>query len=197
MRPLLDECAGAAPARVFEEVDDDAEKPLGGLGALVIGPVNKHRTTDDEIARHETPVTTVFTIVPVIAHHEITSLRYDELILALEGVVSLIVIRRSGLVIDVVEFTGFAFRVVINFQRILAIVICSGDVMLGDNLTIHDDVVSINPDSIAGKADHALHVVGEYRTVVRPVVAFGIVRVSGILEDYNVAALDLALRQKR
>src|SRR6185503_16824273 len=111
---LFYERAGAAPTRVTEEVDHDAEakRGIGRLRALVVGPVNKHRATDDEIARYEAPVTTVFAVVPVVAHHEVTRLGHDDLFFTLERVVLLIVVRRAGPVIDVVLLTGFTWRIV-------------------------------------------------------------------------------------
>src|SRR3569832_2947323 len=102
--PLLNECACAAPTRVVIEVGDDA--PACGFRALVEGPVNKHCATDHEIARHEAPVTTVFAVVPVVAHDEVTPLGHDKLVFTLEGIVILTVVFRPGPVIDVVKLTG-------------------------------------------------------------------------------------------
>src|SRR5689334_7762592 len=81
---LLDELAGTAPARVDEKVADDRQPGVGR--AFIVGPVNKHRAADDEIARYEAPVTTVFAVVPIVAHHEVTIRRHSDLVLALKDV---------------------------------------------------------------------------------------------------------------
>src|ERR1043166_4557828 len=82
---LLDELAGPTPARVYKEVADDRQAGIGR--AFIVGPVNKHRATDDEIARHKPPVATVFAVVAIVAHHKVTIRRHSDLVLALKDVV--------------------------------------------------------------------------------------------------------------
>src|SRR5574338_393952 len=113
---LLNERAGTTPTRVDKEIDQDS--PTCVRRTFVVGPVHKHCTTKDEIARHEAPVTTIFAVVPVVAHHEITRLGHDDLIFALKGVVILSIIRRAGFVINIVDLTGFARWDIFNLQRI-------------------------------------------------------------------------------
>src|ERR1041385_1592449 len=192
---LLDELAGTTPTRLYKEVADDRQPGIGR--AFIVGPVNKHRATDDEIARHEPPVATVFTVIAVVAHHEITIGRHRDLIFALEDVVIRSVVFSAWLVVNVVELARLARRIIDDFQRRFLIDLAGRDVMFGDGLTVDDYVVALDANAIAGSTDHTLHVVSEDRPVVRTIVALGIEGIAGILEDDDVATLDLALRQKR
>ena len=130
--------------RVFTK--KSMRKLLLGRRALVVGPVNKHRATNHEVARHEAPVATVFTVVAIVAHHEVTVLRHDELVFALEHIVVLLVVFRTRFVIDVVKLTGFPRWFVDDLQRIFAVVISGGDAMLGNDLAINDNAVSLDAE---------------------------------------------------
>ena len=76
----LHQRTGPAPTRIRKEIK---ERVITRRRALVVGPVNKHRPANHEVAGDEAPVTTVFTVIAIVAHHEITVRRHDEIFLAL------------------------------------------------------------------------------------------------------------------
>src|SRR5262249_37880792 len=141
---------------------------------------------------------TVFAVIAVVAHHKITIRRHDDLILALKGVVILLVVFRTGLVIDIVELAGFPWWLLADsLQLIFVVVIFGSDAMLGHDLAVHYHAISLDADAIAGYADDSLYVVRQDGTVVGPIVTLRIVRIAGILEDDDIATFDVSLRQKR
>src|SRR5437764_12048402 len=72
----------------------------------------------------------------------------------------------------------------------------SSNPMLRQFLSINKDTILADFDAIARQSDDALDVVGLVRNVIRPSIAFRVIRVAWILEDDDVAALNLALRQE-
>src|ERR1051325_3021788 len=84
---LTNHRSGAAPARVAEEI----ERRIEGLG-LVVGPIDKHRSPNDQIAWHKSPGATVETVVAIVAHHEITVGR-DDCRFAIDGEIEICVRR--------------------------------------------------------------------------------------------------------
>src|ERR1043166_3272565 len=69
---LTNHRSGAAPACVAEEIEGRIE----GLG-LVVGPIDKHCSSNDQIAWHKSPGATVETVVAIVAHYKITVGRND------------------------------------------------------------------------------------------------------------------------
>ena len=63
-------------------------------------------------------------------------------------------------------------------------------------MPVDDHITALNPDAIAGQPNNSLNVVGCDWLIVGPIVTPGVIRIPWILENYNVATLDLALRQK-
>src|SRR5947209_11875098 len=80
VKELFDERAGAAPARVAEEVRKIVEGD-GGFAArraLVVRPVDEHRAPDDGLARDVAPEAAVLTVVAVVAHREVVAFGHVE-----------------------------------------------------------------------------------------------------------------------
>src|SRR5687768_16207855 len=68
-----DERAGPAPARVVEEVGEEAESPPAAGQALVERPVDEHRAAEDEVAGDVAPEAAVEAVVAAVAHHEVVA----------------------------------------------------------------------------------------------------------------------------
>src|ERR1041385_122619 len=154
---LLDELAGTTPTRLYKEVADDRQPGIGR--AFIVGPVNKHRATDDEIARHEPPVATVFAVVAIVAHHKVTIRRHSDLVLALEDVVIPRLIFGTGLIVNIVALAGFTRLIVFGFQGRFLIDLLRGDVMLRDHLIVNVYVVAPDANAISGDTNHTLYIV--------------------------------------
>src|ERR1043165_1820475 len=77
---LFDERAGAPPARVAEEVEEEAERAFRVRRALVVGPVDKHCATDDGVALDVAPEAAVLAVVAVLSRHEVVAFGDDELL---------------------------------------------------------------------------------------------------------------------
>jgi hypothetical protein len=106
------ESSRSAPTRVLDEVDNRREDRLVRRRAFVIRPVHEHRSSDDEIARNETPVAAVFAIISIVAHYEVAVLRHSYFLavaLVSENVVVKFIVRRIRLVVDVILLLGLWF----------------------------------------------------------------------------------------
>src|SRR6266481_5113911 len=160
-RGLMDGVEHAAPAGACGKVGDGIENgedtlAEGGFGVIVgicvDGPVNEEGAAHDGFAVDKAPVTAVGAVVAIIAHGEIFSGRDDEFV-TLDVVEGIVA---GGRVMDHVGFIqGFA---------------------------VDEDLLVHNLQTIAGKADDALH---EVRMIL--------VR---IFEDDDIAALEVAVWKK-
>src|SRR5215207_7243171 len=213
-RVLFDERARAAPARVSEEVYEEAAVRRR---ALVVRPVDEHRAAYDQLARDEAPVAAVLAVVAVVAHGEVVPLRHVELLAAhgarrdpqtlrLPVDVVLALARRLGRVrvrqrhVLIVLERRAALVAVRRVAVLVARRVVGRDFVLGERLAVDENVRAANFDEVAGKTYDALHVVRlEGRRVAY--ADFGeelLGRVlARILEDDYVAAPYLALRQER
>src|SRR5262249_24217114 len=120
--------------------------------ALIIRPVHKHRPSNDEVTWNKPPEPTVFTIVAVVAHHEILVRGHYHLFAISshsENVVREIIILSSRLVIHIVLLSGLTRWDILDFKWVFAIVIYSFDLVFGQNLAVHDDVFSAQAYVIA------------------------------------------------
>src|ERR1043166_10179328 len=79
VKELFDERARAPPARVAEEVEEEAERALGARRTLVVRPVDEHRAPDDRLARDVAPEAAVEAVVAVVAHGEVVAFGDEEL----------------------------------------------------------------------------------------------------------------------
>ena len=75
--------------------------------------------------------------------------------------------------------------------------IAGDDLMFRQRLTIYINILLAHLHMIARQPDYALHIIHLERSVVRSLVADGILGVAGILENDNVAAANFALWQER
>src|SRR5205085_10996123 len=210
---LSDHRAGAPPACVVDEIQEDVRRWC----AFVVRPIYEHRAPDDQVARHEAPVTTVGAVVAIVAHDEVTVGWDSDDVVVLEGwIIVAVVIQalrrrapRPCAPIDRVRPFALRRRIVFEPQRrgvfalfgarVVLIVLGRHDV-LGERLTIDDDARTFDLDLIAGQTDDALDVVSNKRRVVRVVLlrdGHAGDLIAGIFEDNDVAALYVALRQER
>src|ERR1700682_3052331 len=195
-RSPLHQRACATPACVPEE---KRQRVIVRREAFVIGPVNEHRPADYQIARHITPEATVLTVVPVITHHKITVRGHHDLFAV--ALVYEDIVRRIGLVgiiVDVVCLAWLARGVILNFYGALIVMVYSFDAMLRQNFSVNNDVAAFDLNVIARQPDHALYIVSDDRLIVGAViVALRIVLIPRVLENNDVTAANLPLRQER
>src|SRR5947209_122653 len=93
---------------------------------------------------------------------------------------------------------SFECFIVLKLSRARVVfVIQRSDAMLRQLLSVDEDAITANLYMISRKTYDALNVVGFVRKIIGPQVAFPVVWIARIFEDYYVAALYLALRQER
>src|SRR5687768_1289331 len=101
------------------------------------------------------------------------------------------------MIIDVVGFTGFAGRLIHNLKRRFVVVLIDRfDDVFGQRLSINYHVSAINSDAVPGQPNHTLNIIGNDWLVIRPVITPGIVTIAWILENNNVTAPNLSLREE-
>src|ERR1043165_848061 len=220
---LFDERAGAPPARVAEEVEEETERAVRVRRALVVRPVDEHRATDDGVARDVAPEATVEAVVAVVAHHEVVAFGDDELLRAF--VETARTAQRPWVPVDDVrelarthgrvlpdERLALLFlarrALLVAVQRVAVVFgrrVDRRDLLLLQQLAVDVNVRALRRDVVARQADDALHVVRLVRDVVRVCVVDArlvaetrlALKLAWVLEDDHVAAPYLALRQER
>src|SRR5205085_7385554 len=210
---LSHHCSSSGPARVSEEIERTAE----GL-CLVVRPIDKHCSADDEIARDESPGATVETVIAIISHYEITAtgvylaggiltgfgnlrgfaidrvmkIRTSAHVLPLARVCD-----RARKVINVVKLAGLMGGVLDNLKRRFVAGALRHDDVLRQRLAVDIDLRAFHFYRVARHADDPLDVINLKGNVVFLAFALSVVSIAGILEDDNVASFDFALWQNR
>src|SRR5579862_1953143 len=64
---------------IREMLQTAAERRFNLMVKILHRPINDQRTPNDILLRHKAPIPAVLAVVPVVAHHKVMSLRYDEL----------------------------------------------------------------------------------------------------------------------
>ncbi len=188
---LLNEMEGALPACLIEDVDEDvaheAEALADALLVDLVGgslerPVDEEGAAYDVLARDEAPVAAVEAFGTVVAHGEDFAGGDDEV--AVLNVAGKLIAPAGGDVAVVVGGDGGKV-VAVGIEGVLRVVVVGGHAGVGlvlcDAVEIDDAVAEV--DAVAGNADGALD---EEE-----------IRLAGLEEDDDVAALDVAIEGER
>jgi hypothetical protein len=184
---LLDEMEGALPACLVEDVDEDVAHEAEAIAdALLVdlvgggleGPVDEEGAAYDVLARDEAPVAAVETFGAVVAHGEdfagrdgeITVLNVAREFVTPAGGDVAVVVGRNGWEVVAVRIEGVLGIVVVDGHACVGLVLC-------DTVEVDDAVAEV--DAVAGNADGAFD---EEE-----------IRLAGLEEDDDVAALDVAI----
>ena len=181
---------GAIPAGLVEDVGEDVDHEPEALADAVFinliggsfkGPVYEHRAADDVFPRHEAPEAAIQALGAVVAHGKNIAGRNDEV--AVLNVIGEIVGPAGS---DVVAVGGRdAGKVVaIGAIGVLGVAVVHGHAsvgfVLGDAVQVDDTVAEM--DVVAGDGDGALDQEE--------------VRLAGLEEDDDIAALDVAIEDE-
>src|ERR1043166_5722502 len=185
----------------------ETAEPASARRTTVAGPIDEHRASDDHVTRHKAPISAVLAVVAAVAHHKKAVRRHDHRFVLYTEFVSAPREMLAGFyafdrvlrIINVVFLIRLTFLDLASLKRRLIVRGVADDPVFRQQLAVDIDLVVLKLDGFTRQADNAFYVIDLIRNDRRisAAVHFGVNFVARIFENDDVAALDLALRQKR